>query len=209
MMHELETAETGAGADDPEQRLDVARWRRAERKRQLDRRLALDRELRRRHATQIAERLELEIGRVRGMTVSAYWPVRGEPDLRPLLRRLVSGGVTCALPVVVEVGQPLAFRGWVPGERLERGVWGIPVPSNGAAVKPDVIIAPVVAFDDACYRLGYGGGYFDRTLAAMGAEPRVFGVGYSFSAVPTIYPQLHDIPMGAIVTEASVFRSKG
>lgn len=71
---------------------------------------------------------------------------------------------------------------------------------------PDVVIAPVVGYDPACYRLGYGGGFFDRTLASLPARPRVIGVGYGAARVPTIYPQMHDIPMDLIVTEAGTVR---
>jgi 5,10-methenyltetrahydrofolate synthetase len=110
-------------------------------------------------------------------------------------------GGRCALPMVVKRNQPLAFRLWEPGTRLERGVWNIPFPADGAEVAPDVVIAPVVGFDSACYRLGYGGGFFDRTLAALPAKPRTIGVGYTCAAIATIYPQAHDIPMDAIVTE--------
>jgi 5-formyltetrahydrofolate cyclo-ligase len=84
---------------------------------------------------------------------------------------------------------------------MERGFWNIPVPADGAQVMPTIVIAPVVGFDPDCYRLGYGGGYFDRTLVAMPAGTRVIGVGYAQAAIPTIHPQPHDIPMNLIVTE--------
>ena len=87
----------------------------------------------------------------------------------------------------------------------ERGVWNIPVPrANAKIVLPDVVIAPLVGFDPSCYRLGYGGGFFDRTLAVLHTAPRVFGVGYSQAALATIYPQPHDIPMDVVVTEDQV-----
>jgi 5,10-methenyltetrahydrofolate synthetase len=106
--------------------------------------------------------------------------------------------------VVVEKGQPLVFRVWAPGDPLERGVWNIPVPAAGPAITPDVVIAPVVGFDPDCYRLGYGGGYFDRTLAALPSRPMVIGVGHSTARLATIHPQPHDIPMQAIVTELGI-----
>ena len=84
---------------------------------------------------------------------------------------------------------------------MERGVWNILVPSRGPSVQPDVVIAPVVGFDEAKYRLGYGGGFFDRTLAALSKRPFVVGVGYAQSRIQTIYPQAHDIPMDLIVTD--------
>jgi 5,10-methenyltetrahydrofolate synthetase len=83
---------------------------------------------------------------------------------------------------------------------MARGLWKIPVPADGAALIPTVVIAPVVGFDAECYRLGYGGGFFDRTLAAMAAKPLVIGLGYPCASIPTIYPQSHDIPMDWIVS---------
>ncbi|MEP4420404.1 MAG: 5-formyltetrahydrofolate cyclo-ligase, partial [Nitratireductor sp.] len=111
-------------------------------------------------------------------------------------------GGTLALPVVVEKAAPLVFRDWRPGMKLEKGVWNIPVPPAAPAVIPDIVISPVVGFDPANYRLGYGGGFFDRTLAALPARPTVIGVGYAAAAIATIYPQPHDIAMDFIVTEA-------
>lgn len=184
--------------------MDVARWRRAERERQLALRRALGRAGRERLAARIAEHLEKVLGEVSGLDVAAYLPIRGEPDLRLLIERLVRRGARCALPVVVARGAPLVFRAWSPGERLERGAWNIPVPAQGMEVTPDVVISPVVAYDCLCYRLGNGGGYYDRTLAAMPARPRVIGVGYAQAGVPTIYPLRHDVPMDAVVTEDGV-----
>lgn len=196
MLHEFETTDE---ADS------VAGWRRAERKRHLSERLSLDVQLRSDHAVRIADHVEAAIGDVTDITVSLYWPIRGEPDLRVLPDRIASRGGRCALPVVTERNRPLIFRSWASGERLERGFWNIPVPMDGVEVVPDVIVAPLVAFDRDCYRLGYGGGYFDRTLAAMATPCRVIGVGYSMAAIDTIYPQPYDIPMNTVVTESGVF----
>lgn len=89
-------------------------------------------------------------------------------------------------------------------------MWNIPVPhADAEIVLPDVVIAPLVGFDPNCYRLGYGGGFFDRTLAAMQTMPRVFGVGYSQAALATIYPQPRDIPMDVVVTEDKVLSRPG
>ncbi len=149
----------------------------------------------------IASRLDLAIGKVSGRIVSGYWPFRGEPDLRNWAIKIIERGGRIALPVVIRKGWPLEFRVWRPGDPLERGVWNILVPSRGPSVLPDVVIAPVVGFDAANYRLGYGGGFFDRTLAAMHRRPLVVGVGYAGSRLRTIYPQPHDIPMDVIVTD--------
>jgi 5,10-methenyltetrahydrofolate synthetase len=180
---------------------DVARWRKAERKRLLDARLALTPEVRQASSARVASVLDRTIGKVSGRIIGSYWPFRGELDLRNWSIRLVERGGRIALPVVIRKGWPLEFRVWAPGDPLERGMWNILVPSRGPSVQPDVLIAPLVGFDDANYRLGYGGGFFDRTLAAMSRRAFVVGVGFASSNVPTIYPQPHDIPMDAIVTD--------
>ena len=112
------------------------------------------------------------------------------------------GGRT-ALPVVVEKGQPLIFRLYKPGDALAKGVWNIPIPESGGPVLPDVVIAPIVGIDPGNFRLGYGGGFFDRTLAAMPFTPLVIGVGYDMQQIETIHPQPHDIPMTMFVSESS------
>ncbi len=150
----------------------------------------------------IAAGLHDAIGDPRGLTVSVYWPFKGEPDLRPWMDQVRARGGRTALPVVVGKAQPLVFRLWAHGEPLERGVWNIPVPREGAPVAPDIVIAPVGGFDRAGFRLGYGGGFYDRTLAAQAKRPRIVGVGYAQAAIATIYPQPHDIPMDLVVTEA-------
>lgn len=109
-------------------------------------------------------------------------------------------GLRVALPVVVAKGQPLVFRAWWPGAALARGVWGIPYPADGEIIVPDAVIAPLVGFDAAGFRLGYGGGFFDRTLAAITPSPIAIGVGHPIAAIPTIYPQPHDVAMDWIVT---------
>lgn len=205
-MHELDPAYSGmAGEDDSQQVVDVKRWRKAERERLIKQRLAVTAKVRRQYDAQIMEGLKAAIGRVDGLVVSAYWPFRGEPNLRPFLKEVIARGGRCALPVVIARGEPLIFRDWTPGDKLARGVWNIPIPQESAGtVVPDVVIAPVIGFDPACFRLGYGGGFYDRTLAALPEKPNVFGVGYTLAAIPTIYPQWHDIPMGCVVTELGV-----
>ncbi len=201
-MHEVDPAYMGlAPAFDPREQRDVQRWRKPERERLIMERLAVDAETRTLHARRIAERLDAVIGALAGRIVSAYWPFRGEPDLRDWLGHVSSRGGRTALPIVVEKHKPLIFRTWKNGERLEKGVWNIPVPIDGEEVCPDIVIAPLVGYDKAGFRLGYGGGFFDRTLAAMPKKPLVIGVGYAQAAIATIYPQPYDIPMDRIVTE--------
>jgi 5-formyltetrahydrofolate cyclo-ligase len=208
LMHEVDPAYMGLfQAADPKQWSDVRRWRKTERERLIKSRLAISSDIRCRQADQIAASLEQAISEVERSVVSAYWPFRGEPDLRGFIKRLAARGARTALPVVIARGQPLIFRNWAPGDPLRRGVWNIPVPADDAElVLPDVVIAPMVGFDLGCYRLGYGGGYFDRTLAAMSRRPFVIGVGYAQAALPTIHPQPHDIRMDMLVTEESVIR---
>jgi 5-formyltetrahydrofolate cyclo-ligase len=180
---------------------EVTQWRKAERRRLVKERLAMNSEVRRRHADQIAAGLEEIVGKVRGVIVSAYWPFRGEPDLRGFMAGVSNRGGQCALPVVIERGKPLVFRAWSPGEPLAKGVWNIPVPATPQEVVPSIVIVPVVGFDRACYRLGYGGGFFDRTLAMMKHSPLKLGVGYGQQALLTIHPQPNDIPMDMVITE--------
>jgi 5,10-methenyltetrahydrofolate synthetase len=181
---------------------DVRRWRKAERERLIAARLAVSADARAAMSRRIAEGLDAVIGYLAGRMVSLYWPFRGEPDLRPWMASIKARGGRSALPVVVEKGQPLVFRAYAPGDRLEKGVWNIPVPAQGDPVLPDIVVAPIVGIDPGHYRLGYGGGFFDRTLAAMPFKPLVIGVGYELQRIATIYPQPHDIPMDRVVTEA-------
>ena len=185
-------------------RADIMAWRKVERRRLIEARLVTDAGRRRRHANEIMARLSHFIGDLSGRSVSAYWPFRGEPDLRPWMEGLAERGGSCALPIVIEKNAPLVFRTWGKGGNLVSGVWNIPVPADGAEVVPNVVIAPVVGFDPACYRLGYGGGFFDRTLATFSPRPIIIGVGYAEAAITTIHPLPHDIPMDVIITEREI-----
>jgi 5-formyltetrahydrofolate cyclo-ligase len=135
-------------------------------------------------------------------TIGFYWPFRGEFDARPLVRHLIAEGMIAALPAVVQPKTPLEFRRWAPGAAMEHGVYNIPVPKERDLLEPEVLIVPLVGFDAAGYRLGYGGGYYDRTIASFAVKPYAIGVGFELSRLATIHPQPHDIPMNAILTEA-------
>jgi len=203
LMHRLDPL-TGAVMPeiDRQQRIDVMRWRKAERQRLIALRQAIPAAQRRQLSRRIARSLDEVLGDVCGRIASFYWPFRGEPDLRPWAEAVAARGGVCALPVVVGRHEQLVFRPWRKGDPLEPGVWNIPVPSTEVAVTPDIVIAPTVGFDPACYRLGYGGGFFDRTLAAFHHRPRIIGVGFAAQAIRTIFPQPHDVPMDMIVTES-------
>src|SRR5690606_32683152 len=178
-----------------------AAWRNTERRRLIAERLAVPASVRRRHALRIGAALDSLLGDVADLLVAVYWPIRGEPDLRAWIDSLRARGARCALPVVVARDAPLEFHDWPPGARLKPGVWRIPVPVDGVPVVPQVVVAPVVGFDRDAYRLGYGGGFYDRTLAAANPRPCVIGVGYAAAELPSILPQPHDVPMDLVVTE--------
>lgn len=141
-----------------------------------------------------------------GRVVGFCWPVQNEPDLRPFIAGLRATGCRAALPVVLRPGMPLAFREWWPEQPLVPDRYGIPAPTDGDFLHPDTLLLPVNAFDAGNHRLGYGGGFFDRTLAAMRARPKVVGVGYGTAKLSTIHPQKYDIPMDMVVTEAGTAR---
>ncbi len=204
-IHEVDPNYFGLASDTASgQRDNIIRWRKNERKRLIDQRLAISNEKRSNRAQHIGARLDMLLPDLAGISVSLYWPFRGEPDLRAWAAAIRARGATCALPVVVENNAPLTFRLWRTGEPLALGVWNIPIPADSAEVVPDVVIASVVGFDQQGYRLGYGGGFYDRTFAALTKKPRAVGVGYSQAAIATIYPLRHDIPMDVIVTEQGI-----
>ena len=208
LAHEIDPAYFDPLAVDPAQARDVACWRKAERARLLAERAALPVAVRQDAAERIAPHLDALIRgrfrRIEGLTISAWWPIKAELNLRHWLADLVARGATVALPVVLKAGAPLVFRPWTPDCHMVQGFWKIPVPAEGPEVMPDVTLAPLVGWDSAGFRLGYGGGYFDRTLATLSPQPYAIGVGLQAAQVPTIFPQPHDIAMGAIVTESGV-----
>lgn len=181
---------------------EVRLWRRDTRKKLMKARLGLKGEDRAARDARIRDTLAAVIGEQRAATVGLYWPIGGEFDTRPLAEDLRSRGVRTALPAIVEKKAPVVYRPWDADTTLEPGVWNIPTPATPVTVVPDLVLAPVIGFDSGCYRLGFGGGYFDRTLAALRPKPVAVGVGYELAVLDTIHPQPHDIPMDLIVTEA-------
>lgn len=178
----------------------MQRWRTVERQRLLAERAVLPADYRVGQTTAITGELDALLGAQSAPIVSLYWPIRAEPDLRPWMQVLHERSLRIALPVALALGEPLKFREWRRGARLAHGIWNIPYPADGAEVVPTVVIAPVVGFDAECYRLGYGGGFFDRTLAVLTPKPTAIGIGYPGASIPTIFPQPHDVPMDWIVT---------
>lgn len=195
----------------PSKQLDEIRcWRRETRRRLIAARLEAGRSQREKWNALIERRLRGLLPEPEGRVFGLCWPFKGEFDARGLAGALIERGARAALPAVVKPRAPLEFRQWRPGDPVERGFHDIPVPSARELVEPDVLLVPVVAFDGDCYRLGYGTGHFDRTIAAMRRRPLAIGVGYELSRVDTIFPQAHDIPMDMIVTErTALFRGSG
>ena len=141
-----------------------------------------------------------------GAVVSGYWPIAGEFDPRPLMEALAASGHRLCLPVVAERGRPLAFRVWAPGDALERTGFGLSVPRREApAAIPAFLIVPLLAFDRRGHRLGYGAGYYDRTIAGLRARREsIFALGVGFASQETAeVPALpHDERLDAVATEA-------
>jgi 5-formyltetrahydrofolate cyclo-ligase len=186
--------------------VELKAWRRLERQRLLALRTAVPPVERRRCGAEIEAKLRTVLIERPVSTLGVYWPFQAEFDPRPLIDWVIAQGFAVALPVVVDKKGPLEYRAWRPGEALVDGVWDIPIPEVRKVVLPQAVLAPLVGFDPQCYRLGYGGGYFDRTLAAFSTRPLAIGVGYEISQIETIFPQSFDVPMEVIVTEAQIRR---
>jgi 5,10-methenyltetrahydrofolate synthetase len=139
-------------------------------------------------------------------TLAFCWPVRGEFDCRPLVLRLLQAGWRACQPVVLAPAAPMVFRPWTADTPMTRDRHGIPIPAVEATTVPDLVLLPLVAFDEQGYRLGYGGGYFDRTLATLAPRPQAIGVGFELARVSSVRPQDHDVPLDAVVTEAGIRR---
>lgn len=140
--------------------------------------------------------------------VAFCWPIRAEVDCRPLVAELLAAGWRAAMPTVVMPAAPMEFRAWSPQTPMSVDPYGIPIPARADLRVPDVVLLPLVAFDAAGYRLGYGGGFFDRTLAACAPRPLAVGIGYALAEVPSIRPQPHDVPLDIIVTESATLFAK-
>jgi 5-formyltetrahydrofolate cyclo-ligase len=139
--------------------------------------------------------------------ISGFYPYQSEIDVRPLLGKLAGEGWTTCLPIVIASGEPLAFRRWLPGEPTVAGMWGIPRPPDEAPeVLPDVLLVPMLAFDRAGFRLGYGGGFYDRTLAKLRARRPVLaiGVAYADQQIDAVPRNSHDQPLDYIMTEKGI-----
>ncbi|MCB9880303.1 MAG: 5-formyltetrahydrofolate cyclo-ligase [Planctomycetes bacterium] len=134
--------------------------------------------------------------------IAFYWPIHAELSLTDLMKEVADKELTALLPVVTGQDEPLAFREWTKSTPMRRGAWNIPEPAEGNDVAPHVLLVPLIGFDERSYRLGNGGGYYDRTLASRAPCPRAIGIGFEVLRLPTIHPEPHDVPMDLILTEA-------
>jgi 5-formyltetrahydrofolate cyclo-ligase len=180
--------------------------RAALRREKLAARMALDEKTRAELAARIEAHLAALLAPLPPQTLAFCAPVRGEFDARPLASLLLERGWQAAMPVVTAVAAPMRFHLWTPSSAMSVDRYGIPIPADGEEVVPDIVLLPLLAFDAQGFRLGYGGGYFDRTLAALVPRPRAIGVGFELGRVADIRPQAHDIGLDAVVTEAGVSR---
>lgn len=154
---------------------------------------------------QIVAHLIANLPQLASATVAFCWPIKNEADVRAAIEHWRHAGGRAALPVVTAADQALAFRAWTPGTPLIPDRHGIPTPATGEWLTPDALLLPLNAFDAAGYRLGYGGGYFDRTLATLQPRPLAIGVGFEMNRVNSIRPQAHDQKLDWIVTEMGTF----
>ena len=142
-----------------------------------------------------------------GTIVAGFMPMKSEINPLPLLRALAGAGARLALPVVAGQGKPLIMRAWAFGQPLAAGVWGIREPEPAAPeVAPDILIVPLLAFDRAGQRVGYGAGYYDRTIAALRARQPVLAIGLAFAAqeIAAVPATPHDAPLDLVLTEREV-----
>ena len=191
----------------PEEGAEAAARRKAERARLIAARLALSTEARAAANATISFALTARLPPGQVALVGGYWPIRGEFDPRDYLRAVIDAGGAAALPAVVGPSAPLEYRPWTSATRMAPGPWDTLHPQDGPAVTPLALLIPLVGFDAAGHRLGYGGGFYDRTLAALTPRPLAIGVGFELGRLASFEPAAHDQRMDVIVTEAGVLET--
>lgn len=189
-----------------EQIADSLVFRAALRREKLADRMALEESMRFALATRINAHLAALLLSLSPRTLAFCAPARGECDVRPLVKLLIERQWQAAMPIVEAVDAAMRFRSWTPSSEMGADRHGIPFPLAGPFVVPAIVLLPLVAFDPQGFRLGYGGGYFDRTLATLVPRPVAIGVGFELGKVDDIRPQAHDIPLDLVVTEAGIVR---
>ncbi|HZY16087.1 MAG TPA: 5-formyltetrahydrofolate cyclo-ligase [Ramlibacter sp.] len=190
--------------------MDRSEEKRALRKRLVEQRLNLPDRLQRAERLQSVMRVWL-VGRS-DTVIGAYWPIKGEFDPLPALHRWKEDGELLeepqlrriGLPVVDKAGQTLKFHAWFPGCPMEEDAFGIPKPKDTEVVVPTLLFVPCVGYGAGGLRLGYGGGFYDRTLAALQPRPATVGLGFAHGFLPNLEPEPHDIALDAILNELGV-----
>ncbi len=188
------------------ERPEIIAWRKAQRVDLIARRMALPSAAHNAASAEIYQHLVAFFSPFAKSLVGAYWPFRREYNVLAFLEWLTGRRHEVALPVVLGKGQPLEFRRWTRDMEMVSGVYDIPYPAAGDPVKPEILLIPMVGFDQAGYRLGYGGGFYDRTIAAAAPRPLCVGMSFELGRLATIYPLAHDIPMDHVVTEKGLYR---
>ena len=144
--------------------------------------------------------------------IGAYWPIKGEFDPLPALHRWKEDGERLeepqlrriALPVINKEHKTLTFHAWYPGCPMEEDAYGIPKPKDTELVTPTLLFVPCVGYGPGGYRLGYGGGFYDRTLAVLEPHPFTVGLGFTHGFLEDLLPDEHDIPLDAILNDNGV-----
>jgi len=188
------------------ERREILAWRKEKRVELIAARMALSSAEHTAASAEISKRLATLFAPMPRALVGAYWPFRREYNVIAFLEWLTERRHEVALPVVIGKGQPLEFRRWTRDMEMVSGVYDIPYPARGEPVHPTTLIIPMVGFDEAGYRLGYGGGFYDRTIASYAAKPLCVGTGFELGRLPTIHPLPHDLPMDHIVTGKGLWR---
>jgi 5,10-methenyltetrahydrofolate synthetase len=190
--------------------MDRSEEKRALRKKMVEQRLNMPDRLRRADLLQQVLRIWL-VGRT-DTVIGAYWPIKGEFDPLPALHRWKEDGELLdepqlrriGLPVVDKLHQTLKFHAWFPGCPMEEDAYGIPKPKDTEVVVPTLLFVPCVGYGVGGYRLGYGGGFYDRTLAQLRPRPYTAGLGFAAGFVPSLEPEPHDVPLDAVLNELGV-----
>jgi len=140
------------------------------------------------------------------LIISAYMPIRTEVSPLPTMKRMAARGRKICVPVIVGAGQPLEFHQWTPETEMIEGAFGAYIPKNGIKLIPDIVITPLLAFDAHGYRMGYGGGFYDRTFEQISALKDVQAVGYAYSdqEVLLVPREETDFPLNAVITEKGI-----
>ena len=157
----------------------------------------------------VARKLFESVALEAGASVSGYWPIKSELDIRPSLLHLAEDGHPIGLPVITAKGAPLLFRRWQPGDQLTEAGFGTLEPAQSQpTVIPRVLLVPLLSFDRAGYRLGYGGGFYDRTISLLRAQQRTLAVGVAFSAqeVPQVPRDRFDQRLDWVITESEALQ---